>query len=302
MENEETEYDYKKLKEAGKVSADALKHVATVIKPGTKLSDAAESIERFIADAGCGMAFPVNLSTGAEAAHYTPEFSDQRVIGDKDVIKIDLGARKDAYLTDCAMTMALDPAHLKLVEASEKALEDAISLVKSGRSINEIGREIEKTAKSCGFNTIRNLGGHGISQEELHADIFIPNFDNGDTTPLEEGQVIAIEPFLTTGVGYVTNGESIQIFQKTGDVMPRSQDSRDVLNHITEHFSTYPFAMRWLIKGMDGNEFKARRSIADLLNAGDLEAFPVLVEKSGGIVSQAEKTLIVEKDSCAIVT
>ncbi len=302
MDGESGEYDYGKLKDAGKASRDALKHAVSLIKSGALLSDIADSIEKFVRDAGFGMAFPVNLSTGAEAAHYTPEFSDLRVVGEKDVIKIDLGARSGAYLTDCAQTVSLDPSYAKLVEASEKALENAISLVKSGRKINEIGREIEKTAKSFGFNPIRNLGGHGITQEELHADIFIPNFDNGDTTELEEGQVIAIEPFMTTGTGYVTNGESLQIFQKIGDTMPRSPDSRNVLNYITENFSTYPFALRWLIKGMEGNEFKARRGIADLLNAEDLEAFPVLVEKSNGIVSQAEKTLIVDKDSCTTVT
>ena len=55
-------------------------------------------------------------------------------------------------------------------------------MVKAGRTVNEIGREIEKVAKSYEFNPIKNLGGHGIEQDELHASIFIPNYDNGDAT------------------------------------------------------------------------------------------------------------------------
>ncbi len=298
----ESDYDYKKLKEAGKVSKEALAYASSVIKPGRKLIDVANEIEKFIEDKGCKQAFPVNLSANAEAAHYTPEFTDTRIVGEKDVIKVDLGARLDTYLTDCAQTVCLNGEYSKLVEASAKALENAISLVKAGRKVNDIGREIEKTAKSQGFNVIKNLGGHGIEQHELHASIFIPNFDNGDNAELEEGSIIAIEPFLTTGVGYVTEGESLQIFQNVSDKNPRSADAREALSHITSEYSTYPFAMRWLIKKMGSQEFKTRRAIAELITIGDLETFPVLVEKSKGMVAQSEKTLIVTKDSCEIAT
>jgi methionyl aminopeptidase len=271
----EDEYDYKKLKAAGKVSAEALTYAKSVIKPGRKLIDIASEIEKFIEDKGCKQSFPVNLSTNQEAAHYTPEYADQRIVGDKDVIKVDLGARQDTYLTDCATTVCLDSKYSKLVEASEKALENAISMVKAGRRVNEIGKEIEKVAKAVGYNTIRNLGGHGIEQHELHASIFIPNFDNGSGDELVEGSVIAIEPLT---------------------------EARVALAQIQTNFSTYPFAMRWLIKGMDLDEFKARKAIAELQTIEDLESFPVLVEKSGGMVAQSEKTLIVTKDSCEIVT
>ena len=50
------------------------------------------------------------------------------------------------------------------------------------------------------------------------------------------------------------------------------------------------------------SEFQVRRGIADLINIGALESFPVLVEKTKGIVSQSEKELIVGKDSCTVVT
>jgi len=298
----ENDFDYNKLKEAGKVSVQALAYAKSVIKPGRKLVDIAEEIEKFIEDKGCNQSFPVNLSNGTEAAHYTPEYMDKRVVGEKDVIKVDLGARMGTYLTDCAQTVCLDSEYNKLVEASEKALENAISMVKAGRKAKEIGKEIEKTAKNSGYNTIRNLGGHGIEQHELHANIFIPNYDNGDNSELEEGTIIAIEPFLTTGAGYVTEGDLLQIFQATDDRAPRSSDAREALSEIGKSFHTYPFAMRWLIKRMGSQEFKARRAIAELMTIGDLEKFPVLVEKSGGMVAQSEKTLIVRKDSCEIVT
>lgn len=303
MEHEQNEeYDYSKLKEAGKVSRAALEYAKAAIKPGRKFVDIAEDIEKFIESKGCKQAFPVNLSRNVEAAHYTPEYSDSRVVEPKDIIKVDLGARMDTYLTDCAVTVCLDSQYQKLVDATEKALANAVSMVKAGRKVNDIGREIAKVAAEGGFKPIRNLGGHGIEQHELHADIFIPNYDNGDNTELEEGQVIAIEPFLTTGEGFVVNGDTIQIFQGVSDRLPRSPDARRVQETITNDYLTYPFAMRWLIKGMDGEEFRVRKSIAELLQIGNLEAFPVLTERSGGIVAQAEKTLVVEKDACTVIT
>lgn len=300
----EDDYDYEQLKEVGKVSYEILQHSKTLVKPGAKLLDVAEKIEGMIKERGYQMSFPVNLSINQSAAHYSPDVDDNTTFKEEDVVKVDIGARKDHYLTDCAMTVDLGGKHGKLAEATEKSLEAAISMVKAGRKVREIGAEIEKIAKQHGFSPIKNLGGHGIDAHELHADIFIPNFDNGDDTELEEGQVIAIEPFMTDGkAGLVTDGPSLQIYQKIGEVPVRSQESRDVSNFINENYLTYPFATRWLMNELgELGDFKVRKALAELSNLGVLEQFPVLVEKSNGIVAQAEKELIVEKGSCYIVT
>jgi methionyl aminopeptidase len=300
---DEEEYDYEILKEVGKVSYEVLQHSKTLVKPGAKLLEVAEKLEGMITEKGYEMSFPVNISINQAAAHYTPDIDDKSVFGDGDLVKIDLGARKEHYLTDCAMTIDLSGKHQKLIDAAEKALESAISMVKAGRKVKDIGKEIEKIATQHGVNPIRNLGGHGIDAHELHADVFIPNFDNGDNTELLEGQVIAIEPFMTTGKGYVTDGDVLQIYQKVGESGVRSQDTRDVSNFISENYITYPFATRWLLRGMKKpSEFGIRRSLSELSSLGMLEQFPVLIEKSAGMVAQAEKELIVEKDSCTIVT
>ena len=66
--------------------------------------------------------------------------------------------------------------------------------------VNPIGQAIEKTATDAGFNTIRDLGSHGIGRSLHEEPHFIHNFyDESDTRTLSEGQVITIEPFLSTG-------------------------------------------------------------------------------------------------------
>ncbi len=296
------DYDYEGLKEVGKVSFEALQYAKGLVKVGAGQLDVSEKIEAFIRDKGMQFAFPVNLSTNERAAHYTPAAGDKAVFTENDVVKIDLGARSKDALGDCALTVDLSGRHAALVEAADEALEAALGTVRAGRRLNDIGKEVERIAKRKGLNPIRNLGGHAIEEGELHASIFIPNYDNGDTTELQEGQVVAIEVFLTEGgSGYVTDGDALQIFQKTGAAPARSEDTRRVASFIDQNYGTYPFALRWLAKEFD-SEFKIRRALNELSSLGALEQFPGLVEKSGGTVAQAEREVIVEKDSCIVVT
>ncbi len=297
------DYDYGTIKEVGKASYEALLHGKGLVKAGAGLLGIAEAVEGYIKDRGFELAFPVNISINQSAAHYTPTFDDRSVVPENGLVKLDVGARKGHYLGDCAITVDLSGNYGKLVEASQIALETAIGMVRAGRKVNEIGREIERVARSAGFVPIRNLGGHGVEQHELHADVFIPNYDNGDTTELEEGQVIAIEPFITNGEGLVREGEIVEIFQKTGDAAVRSGETRSVSAFVEENYLTYPFAGRWLNREMKGlSDFAIRRALAELSHAGALETFPVLVEKKGGMVAQSEKEMIVEKDSCTVIT
>jgi len=293
--------DLELLKGVGRVSFEALSYARGLVKPGAKKLEVAERIEKFMVEKGFGLAFPVNLSSNEEAAHSTPESGSNEVFGEKDVVKVDLGARKNDALGDCAITVDLSSEYGKLVEASEEALEAAISMVKGGLAVREIGRTVGEIAAKHGFNPIRNLGGHGIEKGDLHARIFIPNYDNGDDAMLEEGQTIAIETFITTGKGLVTEGDYVQIFRKLGPAQLRSPDSREVASFIDENFSTYPFALRWLHSKFN-SEFKVKAALNDIARADNIESFPVLIESSKGIVAQTEKEMIVEKDSCTVIT
>ena len=71
---------------------------------------------------------------------------------------------------------------------------------RAGEKVNQIGQTIEKKAINARFNTIRDLGSHGIGRSLHEEPHFIHNFyDESDTRTLSEGQVITIEPFLSTG-------------------------------------------------------------------------------------------------------
>ncbi len=295
--------DIDAIVEAGKASREALDYARASAKEDMKLIDLSREIERFITDRGFAFAFPVNLSINDEAAHYTPKADDDKMFRVGDVLKIDIGARKNDNLVDCAITVDPSNKHAKLVEACDFALEAAISKVKAGVELRDIGKTVEEISKERRVIPIRNLGGHGIVAGELHADIFIPNFDNGDATRLQEGQVIAVEVFITDGKdGYVKEGKDVEIFRKFGGYgQIRNSDSRKIADFIDRNYGTYPFALRWLMEGFE-SEFKVRAALNDMMRNELLESYPILIEKSGGMVAQSEKTLIVEKDSCTVLT
>ncbi|MCL4373479.1 MAG: type II methionyl aminopeptidase [Candidatus Marsarchaeota archaeon] len=296
--------DVEKLKEVGNASVEALNIAAQMIKPGAKLIDVAKAAEGHVAEKGFDFAFPINISINGQAAHYTPSLNDELAFGENDIVKLDFGAAKDGLLGDVALTVstASDNRHASMLEATKEALDEAISMVKAGARVSDIGKAISAKIEAKGFQPIRNLGGHGVGVHNLHADIFIPNYDNGDDTALEEGQLIAIEPFATlkNGKGIVVEGDAEEIFQFEQSANVRMENSRKLLKAIMEKYSTEPFAARWLGSVLN-DRFALYSSLHDLMRAGAISSYPVLVESSGAIVSQHEAEMVVGKDSCDVV-
>lgn len=293
--------DKEKVKGVGKALSEAILMAKEQVKPGVKLIEVADSAEKFLRDKGHGIAFPMNISVNAQAAHYTPSLDDDKVFSSTDVVKIDFGAEKDGVLGDGAITVDLSGKHQDLVQASRDALGRAISIVRAGVTLREIGRVIAESIESKGFAPIKNLGGHGIAEHELHSEPFIPNYDNGDVTELEEGMVIAIEPFATTGRGLVVDSDIREIYSYVSSSSVRSADARLLLKEVEAKYSSEPFAVRWL-SSVINSRFKLYAAVGELVRAGAIEPHPVLVEVSNGIVSQAEAQLIVGKDGCEVVT
>lgn len=302
MENdkEDDEDSSALMKELGKVSVEALQKARSTAKVGARLLDVAETVESFIKGRGYGLAFPINISVNERAAHYTPAFDDAATFTEKDVVKLDLGAEKDGMLSDIAMTVDLSQNNQELVDASREALENAVSMVKAGASVGDIGKEIGSTIERHKFRPITNLGGHGISENGLHTGLFIPNYDNGDDTTLEEDMIIAIEPFATTGKGFVADTSVCEIYELASEGVPRSQDARILLREIVQKHSKNPFAVRWLSHLMD-SKFRLYAAMHALLTSGIVEPYPVLVEVSSGLVSQAEAQMLVQKDGCDVI-
>jgi len=295
MENE----NIKEYEKAGRIAAMVREHARTLVKPGATLLSVAKTLEDMIIKEGCGIAFPVNISINNNAAHYTPSFDDKLTFSENDVVKVDVGTHVEGCIGDTAITIDLSGKNAKLLEASEQALEAAIATVKAGISTADIGAAIEKEITSRNFKPIINLCGHVLAPYVVHSGFSIPNVETQSGFELEEGLVIAIEPFATTGTGMVRESTRTEIFSQEKMIKTRNPHARKLQDFVND-YKGMPFAERWLYEKMP--ELQLKLALRELAANEAFRSYPVLHDIDGSLVSQHEHSVLVEKDGCKLLT
>ncbi|MEM2892513.1 MAG: type II methionyl aminopeptidase, partial [Thermoplasmata archaeon] len=175
------------------------------VKEGGSALELAEAIEALIRQRGAQPCFPVNIGVNEVAAHYTPSRTDDIRFRMGDVVKIDVGAHIDGYPADTTVTVEVGTKnHTALIESAEDALRICIEMIAPGTSVSALGGAIARTIRSAGFKPIQNLTGHSMEKFNLHAGLSVPNVETKDRSVVEEGMIVAIEPFATTGAGKVS--------------------------------------------------------------------------------------------------
>ena len=298
---------------AGKIVSKIRSEACELIKNDLAIIDLVEFVESEIIKNGARIAFPCNVSINEIAAHYTSPANDENKIATGDLVKLDLGAHIDGYIADSAITIMAPGDDLeekfdedtiaknqKLIEASDAALEAAISTVRVGSEIGKIGANVEDAVSKFGFKPIANLTGHSLDHWNLHSGLSIPSVNDKSTVKLEEGDVLAIEPFVTDGVGWVTDTLHPFIFRFLKDKPFRMDYTQKVFRRIKKEYGSLPFSQRWLTEDFHVNRLNT--SLKQLSEAMAIYPYPALREKTNCWVAQKEHTVIVEGDNCIITT
>ncbi len=202
------------LQRTGKLVARILVAMQAHARPGMTTLELDDYAGHLLSQAGAESAprqcydFPGHtcISINEQAAHGIPT---ARVMHADDLINIDVSAVLDGYFADTGGSFVLAPynqnTHLKqrLCHAALSARDAGIALVRTGQRLNKIGHHIERTIRFAGFCNVRTLCGHGIGTM-LHEEPALRNyFDLRDNQTLQDGQVITVEPFLSTNVSRV---------------------------------------------------------------------------------------------------
>ena len=287
---------------AGKIASEVREMVRVKDWIGKSVYEICEEVENEIIKRGAKCAFPVNASINEIAAHYTAEPNDPITITDSDLVKIDLGAQINGFIADTAVTVCYDPQYDGLVQTAESALEKAMSMVKVGVKVSDIGRAIETTIKQMGFKPIANLSGHSLDKYTIHAGKTIPNVWSIGGFTLSGDSAYACEPFVTTseGGGFVRNGKIKNIFAINSRKKTKNEEADKLLDFIWENFNMLPFALRWITKQWEEKE--ARELLDHLIKKKAVQAYPVLVEIHEQRVAQAEHTFIPTETGVTVTT
>ena len=206
------------LKQGGKILAGILREVSEIAKPGISTGFLNERAKELVLSYSAKPAFEgyqpsfskkpypaaICISLNEVVVHGLP--SVNVILKEGDILKLDFGVTYENLCTDAAITIGIGKMtgeKTKLINATKRALELAISEIKPGNHIGDIGYVIENYIESQGFSVVRDLVGHGVGYK-VHEEPNIPNYGKrGEGPVLKPGMVLAIEPIVTMGSGEV---------------------------------------------------------------------------------------------------
>jgi len=197
-----------KIREAGKIVAKTLKLIEKEIRPGISLKEIEKICADFIYAQNAYPAFlgykgfpsAICISLNEEVVHGIP---DDRILEEGDVVKIDVGVKKDGYYADGAKTFIckkVSPKIKHLVEVTEKALYLGIEEAYENNPLSAISKKIQDYVEKNGFFVVRELSGHGVGLQ-LHEDPIVPNYYSPQMNGviLKAGMTLAVEPMVNLG-------------------------------------------------------------------------------------------------------
>ncbi|KKQ46057.1 MAG: Methionine aminopeptidase [Candidatus Moranbacteria bacterium GW2011_GWC2_37_8] len=201
------------MRRAGKALSQVMRDLEVAIQPGASTMQIDKLAEELVLAHGALPAFkgygekrnpfPATIcaSINDEVVHGIP--SEDVILKDGDIFKIDIGLKLDGYFADMARTFAIgeiSPEAQKLIEATEKSFWKGVKNLKEGGNLSEFSKAAQQTAEDAGFSVVKNLVGHGIGKN-LHENPQVPNyFEKGYRDMLlKAGMTLALEPMVNQG-------------------------------------------------------------------------------------------------------
>jgi methionyl aminopeptidase len=207
----------------------------------------------------------------------------------------------DGYVTDNATTVDLrDGENSLLCAASRMALENAIAVMGPGVSLTEVGRQVETTIVSLGFQPVRNLCGHGVARYTIHCAPSVPNYEDKKAARLKANMTIACEPFASDGKGMIDVDGKSEVFMLRRDVRPKDNLPADIVQAMAQS-ERLPFARRDLVRWL-GSPKRTEDALRILMQKELVDDYPPLCEKAGVRVAQFEHTIFIGEDGPEVLT
>lgn len=200
-----------KIRNAGRIVAEVLETLETLVRPGISTLELDAAAENIIRRAGAIPSFKgygdppfpgsICASIDEEVVHGIPHAN--RILKEGQIISIDVGAFLDGYHADAARTFSvgkIDPAKAELIRVTEASFWAGFAKARVGNRIGDVSSAIQGIAEAHGYGVVRELTGHGVGRK-LHEDPDLPNYGHaGRGMRLEAGLVIAMEPMVNMGV------------------------------------------------------------------------------------------------------
>lgn len=196
------------MREACRISANALKEAGRAVEPGVSTKEIDDIVRKYIQKQGATPSFlgyggfPASacISVNDVVIHGIP--SKKQILKKGDIVSIDIGAFIGGYHGDNAYTFAcgdISKEAQALLDATKESLYEGIKAAVAGNRIGDIGNAVQTYAEARNYSVVRDFVGHGVGAK-LHEDPSVPNYGTpGRGVRLLPGMTIAIEPMITAG-------------------------------------------------------------------------------------------------------
>ena len=201
--------DIEKMRIAGKLASEVLEMIGQYVKPGVSTEKLDQICHDYIVKEQNAIPAPLNYkgfpksictSVNHQVCHGIP--SDDKILKESDIINIDVTVIKEGFHGDTSkMYHVGKPSILaeRLCKVTQECMYQAISIVKPGLHIGDIGAVIQKHAYDNNFSVVKDYCGHGIGKN-FHESPQILHYGIKNTgMRLEEGMTFTIEPMINSG-------------------------------------------------------------------------------------------------------
>lgn len=300
-----------KYKSAAEIVNKALQLVVSECKPKAKIVDICEKGDVFIREqAGSmyknvkkkierGVAFPTCISVNNTVCHFSPMGSDETVLEENDVVKIDMGCHIDGFIAVVAHTHVLHEGPVSgraadVIAAVNTAAEVALRLVRPGKKNKDVTEAIQKVAVAYDCKIVEGVLSHQLKQFVIDGNKVVLSVGNPETrvddAEFEENEVYAVDIVMSTGDGKpkLLDEKQTTIYKRAVDknYHLKMKASRFIFSEISQKFPIMPFSARAL------EEKRARLGLVECMNHDLLQPYPVLHEKPGDLVAHIKFTVL----------
>ncbi len=200
------------MKEAGKITGEALLVARDAIRPGISTKELDSVIHAYILKCGAKPSFlgyggfpgSACISVNDQIIHGIP--SHRVILQEGDIVKVDVGAIYRGYHGDSAKTFAVGRVSeeaQRLISVTRECFYLGVDLARVGNRLGDIGHAIQSHAESHGYGVVRKYVGHGVGTH-LHEEPDVPNYGTaGRGCRLYPGMTIAIEPMVNAGTAEI---------------------------------------------------------------------------------------------------
>ena len=198
---------FEKTKIAGSIAAGALDEVNKIIKPGVSTNKIDNICYEFINDHQAYSAplfyrgYPRSCctSTNHVVCHGIPS---EKILKEGDIVNVDVTAFKNGWHGDTSRMFQIGEVSIKaekLVKTTYEAMMKAISIIKDGIYLGDIGATIQSHVEAQGFSVVQDFCGHGIGQA-FHKEPNVLHYgEKGTGEKISSGMIFTIEPMINLG-------------------------------------------------------------------------------------------------------